>query len=206
MHAVARRASPACICVQEEISPAVLHPSGALSGIATRRIVARVEGCPADHGPQVIPAAFVHWGAAAALSFARGVNDNAKIAAIAALGTTALGGPMWAAFAATALAMTLGGYLAGLAVTKTLGERVVRMDQGTGLAAALVAAGLVLAASFYTLPVSTTHVSTGAIVGAGLRQGKHAVDWQRVWSLVGAWVGTLPLAAALGALAAWLLA
>jgi PiT family inorganic phosphate transporter len=205
LQATARRASPACICVRQEISPVGVQPGGAMTGALAPRIVARIDGCPADHGPRLIPAAFLHWGSAAALSFARGVNDNVKIAAIAALGTTAVGGPLWTAFAATAVAMTLGGYLAGLAVTKTLGERVVKMDQDTGLAAALVAAGLVMAASFYTLPVSTTHVSTGAIVGAGLRQDRRAVDWTRVWSLIGAWVGTLPLAAALGALAAWLL-
>jgi phosphate/sulfate permease len=42
-------------------------------------------------------------------------------------------------------------------------------------------------------------------LGGVLRQDRRAVDWTRVWSLIGAWVGTLPLAAALGALAAWLL-
>jgi len=80
------------------------------------------------------------------------------------------------------------------------------MDQDTGLAASLVAAALVMTASFYTLPVSTTHVSTGAIVGAGVSQGNGAVDWRHVGSLVIAWVGTLPIAAALAASAAWLMA
>jgi PiT family inorganic phosphate transporter len=80
------------------------------------------------------------------------------------------------------------------------------MDDDTGLAAAVVAAGLVLAASFYTMPVSTTHVSTGAIVGAGLRQRKGAIHWRRVRSLVIAWVGTLPIAAVVGGIVAWLLA
>lgn len=63
-----------------------------------------------------------------------------------------------------------------------------------------------LAASFYTLPVSTTHVSTGAIIGAGARQGRGAVEWRSVASLIGAWVGTLPVAAILGGAASWLLA
>jgi PiT family inorganic phosphate transporter len=79
------------------------------------------------------------------------------------------------------------------------------MDQDTGLAAALVSAALVLAASFHTLPVSTTHVSTGAIIGAGARQGGDAVDWRSVALLIGAWVGTLPVAAVLGGMASWLL-
>jgi len=152
-----------------------------------------------------MPAGTLHWSAAAALSFARGVNDNAKIAAIAALGLAGIAGALWPAFLVTAIAMALGSYMGGLRVTRTLGERVVHMDQDTGLAAALVSAGLVLAASFYTFPVSTTHVSTGAIVGAGVRQGHAAVRWETVGSLAGAWVATLPIAAALGGVASWLL-
>jgi PiT family inorganic phosphate transporter len=67
----------------------------------------------------------------------------------------------------------------------------------------LVTAGLVLAASVYTMPVSTTHVSTGAIVGAGVRQGARAVQWGTVASLAAAWVVTLPVSAMLGAAATW---
>ncbi|MCA1586476.1 MAG: inorganic phosphate transporter [Acidobacteria bacterium] len=101
--------------------------------------------------------------------------------------------------------MALGSYVAGARVTRTLGERVVQMDQDTGLAASIVSAALVLAASFYTLPVSTTHVVTGAIVGAGLRQDPAAVRWQRVGGFVSAWIVTLPIAASLAALAVWAL-
>jgi hypothetical protein len=162
-------------------------------------------GTPSD-AHRLLPGAALHWGAAAALSFARGVNDNAKLAAIATLGFTAMGAPLAAAFAVTAAAMTVGSYAAGLRVTRTLGERVVHMDQDTGLAAALTSAGLVLAASFHALPVSTTHVSTGAIVGSGIRQGRHAVEWRRVGGLVSAWLVTLPIAAALAALTGWLMA
>lgn len=207
MHAVARRISPACVCVQDDISPGAVDIGGAVNGVATPQIVASASGCaPADGRWRVMPAAVMHWGAAAALSFARGVNDNAKLAAIAALGLTGVGVPLWVTFAATAAAMTIGSYTAGLRVTRTLAERVVHMDKDTGLAAALVPAGLVLAASFYTLPVSTTHVSTGAIVGAGLRQGGGAVEWGRVTALAAAWVVTLPISAALAGGAAWLLA
>ncbi|MCA1563512.1 MAG: inorganic phosphate transporter [Acidobacteria bacterium] len=207
MHAVAGRISPTCVCVQADISAGPVHPGGTIAGVLAPRIVASASGCaPADGGWRFMPAGVLHWGAAATLSFARGVNDNAKLAAIGALGFSTLGAPLWVAFAVTAAVMTIGSYAAGLRVTRTLGERVVHMDQDTGLAAALVAAGLVMAASFYTLPVSTTHVSTGAIVGAGLRQGRGAVEWRHLGSLVTAWVGTVPVAAALAAVAAWLMA
>lgn len=207
MHSVASRLSPACVCVQEDISVEALDVGGTATLVLAPRIVLSASECaPVDAGRRFMPAGALHWGSAAALSFARGVNDNAKLAAIAALGLSASGAQLWMAFAVTAAAMTIGSYAAGLRVTKTLSERVVHMEQDTGLAASLVAAGLVLAASFYTLPVSTTHVSTGAIVGAGVRQGPGCVQWRHVTSLVTAWVGTIPIAAAFGGGIAWLLA
>lgn len=205
-HPIAARLAPACVCVREDLGIAGIAGDGTVAGSVTRQVVVSSCGCAAsENSSRFVPAGTIHWGAAAALSFARGVNDNAKLAAIALLGLPATEAGIWAAFAVTAAAMTIGSYTAGLRVTRTLGERVVHMDDDTGLAAAVVAAGLVMTASFYTLPVSTTHVSTGAIVGAGLRQGDGAVHWRRVRALVAAWVGTLPIAAAVGGFVAWLL-
>lgn len=206
MHAAAARLSPACVCVHEGLAPVLVDRSGAIAALSAPQIVASASGCdPADAGWRFLPAGALHWGASAALSFARGVNDNAKIAAIGVLGVTTLGANVWLPFVMTAAAMTAGSYAAGLRVTRTLGERVVHMDRDTGLAAAFVAAGLVMTASFYTVPVSTTHVSTGAIIGAGLRQGQGAVQWRRVGSFVSAWLVTLPIAAALAGLVSWLI-
>jgi PiT family inorganic phosphate transporter len=207
MHAVAERLSPACLCVEDDVHAYAANADGTIAAMLLPQIVTSSTGCStAAAGGRFMPAGALHWGSAAALSFARGVNDNAKIAAIAALGLSASGVQLWVAFAVTAAAMTLGSYAAGLRVTRTLGERVVQMDRDTGLAASLVAAALVMTASFYTLPVSTTHVSTGAIVGAGMRQGNGAVAWPRVGAFVIAWAGTLPVAAAFAASAAWLMA
>lgn len=198
MRAVTARLSPACVCVNTEVAIVQTSGDGVITAFALPHVAASTAGCAAaENGWRLMPAGAVHWAAAAALSFARGVNDNAKLAAIAALGFSMVNADMWFAFAATTAAMTIGGYVAGLRVTRTLGERVVHMEQDTGLAAALVAAGLVLAASFYTLPVSTTHVSTGAIVGAGLGQGGRAIEWRRIASIAAAWVITLPVAALL---------
>ena len=102
--------------------------------------------------------------------------------------------------------MTVGSLTGGLRVARTLGDRVVHMHADTGLAGALVTAGLVLAASFYALPVSTTHVATGAIVGAGVRQDARAVQWGTVASLVLAWLVTLPVCALVSGAAVWLFA
>ena len=207
MHAVAERLAPSCVCVEDDIHAYAANADGTIAVVLLPQIVTSSTGCStAAPRRRFMPGGALHWCSAAALSFARGVNDNAKIAAIAALGLSASGAPLWVAFAVTAAAMTLGSYAAGRRVTRTLGERIVHMDQDTGLAASLVAAALVMTASFYTLPVSTTHVSTGAIVGAGVRQGNGAVAWRRVGPLVIAWVGTLPIAAALAATAVWLIA
>jgi PiT family inorganic phosphate transporter len=207
MHAVAERLSPACVCVEDDVHSYATNADGSIAAVLLPQIVTSSTGCStAATGGRFMPAGALHWGSAAALSFARGVNDNAKLATMAALGLSASGAQLWVAFAVTAAAMTVGSYTAGVRVTRTLGERVVHMDRETGLAASLVAAALVMTASFYTLPVSTTHVSTGAIVGAGMRQGNGAVEWSRVGAFAIAWVGTLPITAALAATAAWLMA
>lgn len=215
MRALVSPWSSACVCVREDPFPGHVGAGGTATMTVPAHLV--VCGCTcqsrtdsaagANHGGdwRIFPADLLHWSAAAALSFARGVNDNAKIAAIAALGLTTLHADLSVAFVVTAAAMTAGSYAAGVRVTRTLGERVVTMDEDTGLAASFVSAVLVLAASFVALPVSTTHVATGAIIGAGCRQNHAAVNWRRVGGLTSAWVVTLPLAAGLAALASWAL-
>ncbi len=207
VYAVTARVSSACVCVEEDATAVAVDHSGAVTAMSVPQVVVAADGCEATAGRwRLMPVDVAHWGAAAALSFARGVNDNPKVAALAVLGLAGVGASLELAFVLTAAAMTVGGYWAGLRVSRTLGDRVVHMDRDAGLSGALVSAALVLAASFYTLPVSTTHVSTGAIVGAGLGRRSGAVEWDTVRVLVSAWIITLPAAAALGGLALWALA
>ncbi len=207
LYGVTARSSPACVCVEDGLTLADVDGSGLATVAARPGVVLSSEGCDPSEGTwRLQPADLGHWGAAAALSFARGVNDTPKIVAIGAMAFAAVGASLGLAFAASAAAMTAGSYLAGRRVTRALGEEVVQMDKDGGLTGAIVAAGCVLAASFYTLPVSTTHVSTGAIVGAGLRQGGSAVDWRTLASFALAWIVTLPAAALFGGFAAWALA
>lgn len=206
LHGVARRIERACMCAEDQVTLPIVISDGTLTVRSVPMIVTSATGCdPAPGRVRLMAGHITHWGAAAAISFARGVNDNSKIAALGTLAFASMGAGVSGAFALTALAMTVGSYAAGLRVSRTLGDRVVHMHTDTGLAGALVAAGLVMAASFYTLPVSTTHVSTGAIVGAGMRQGTRAVQWGTVASLVTAWFVTLPVCALLGGAAVWCL-
>jgi PiT family inorganic phosphate transporter len=137
----------------------------------------------------------MHWLSSGIAAFTRGLNDTPKIVT---LGATffALHGPLHAPpfwlFLLGALAMGIGSVLGGLRVTRTLAERVTKMDHQEGLAANLATALLVGLASPLSLPVSTTHVSSGAIIGIGMRKGTGAVQWHTVRDMALAWIVTLP--------------
>jgi PiT family inorganic phosphate transporter len=95
---------------------------------------------------------------------------------------------------AVAGAMGLGSWDAGQRVTEVLAERVTRMGHHEGFAANLATALLVVGASRLGLAVSTTHVSSGSIVGIGLAQGLRAIHWPVLRNMLLAWIVTLPLA------------
>jgi inorganic phosphate transporter, PiT family len=138
----------------------------------------------------------VHWMSSGLAAFARGVNDAPKIAAMVLLGTAATSWPSPSfqvmTFIGVALAMGLGSYLGGLRVTEVLAEKVTTMDHAEGLSANLTTSSLVLIAATMGLPVSTTHVSSSAIIGIGLVKGVAAVQWKTVRDMVLAWIVTLP--------------
>ena len=147
----------------------------------------------------------IHWCSSGLASLARGTNDAPKIAAILLLGSAVASWPSAvaqnAALIGVALAMGLGSYLAGLRVTQVLAENVTRMDHSEGLSANLTTSSLVFVSAVMGLPVSTTHVSSSAIIGIGLLKGVSAVRWTTVRDMVLAWVVTLPASAILSALA-----
>jgi PiT family inorganic phosphate transporter len=143
----------------------------------------------------------LHYLSAGAVSFARGLNDTPKIVAllVAAQALDLRGG-----MALAGLAMALGALLHARRVAETMGRRITRMNHGQGLSANLVTAALVIAASRFGLPVSTTHVSCGSLFGIGL--ATRQADRKTILSVLLAWVVTLPAAALIAALAAWTLA
>ena len=141
----------------------------------------------------------LHWLSSALTSFARGLNDTPKIVALG-IGAAAVfgisGGPFYAAVAA---GMGAGSLIAGFRVTETLAKKVTRMSPAEGFAANAVTTLLVGLASWAALPVSTTHVSSGAIIGIGLHRGVKSVEWRTVRDVLLAWLVTLPAAALVGA-------
>ena len=139
----------------------------------------------------------MHIISAGAASFARGLNDTPKITALL-LVATALD-IRWG-FLAVAAAMAAGGLLNSRRVAETMSHKLSGMNPGQGCAANLATALLVSTANYSQLPVSTTHVSVGSIVGIGAVTRR--VHWKPVLGVLLSWGITLPCAAAIAALAA----
>ncbi|MFA6987021.1 MAG: inorganic phosphate transporter [Arenimonas sp.] len=197
-----RRTAAACVCV--DVEPELVPESAALAFAGTTITFgtpSQTECQPAPgRSARVITASTwldrSHLFSAAAVSFARGLNDTPKIAALLfAAGTVGVANASLLVIAP----MALGGWLASRRVADTLAFRVTRMDASEGLGGNLVTAALVVIASRFGMPVSTTHVSTGALFGIALEnRGGH---WLVIRNILLAWLGTLPLAAVLAYLA-----
>ena len=140
-----------------------------------------------------------HVLSAGTVSFARGLNDTPKIVALLLL---------WKAldirwgFAAVAVIMAIGGLLNARKVADTMSKRITTMNNGQGFTANLTTAILVVLASLLGLPVSTTHVSVGALFGIGLTTGK--ANPRVMSAIVLSWVVTLPCAAITASAIYWL--
>jgi inorganic phosphate transporter, PiT family len=134
----------------------------------------------------------IHIGSAVTICFARALNDTPKLAALLfAAQFTHQKLPI----VFVAVLMICGGLMFAKKVAETMSKKVTRLDDAQGLTANLVTTGLVLLASKFGLPVSTTHVSVGAIAGVGASAG--TLNWQALRSILLSWVATLPLALAL---------
>jgi len=93
--------------------------------------------------------------------------------------------------------MAIGGWLNARKVAETMSKKISKMNDGQALTANLVTAFLVIFASRFGMPVSTTHVSVGSITGIGIVNG--SADRSVVSSILLSWVLTLPIAAIISA-------
>src|SRR5713101_3241215 len=108
--------------------------------------------------------------------------------------------PVWIILAAHA-AIALGTFTGGWRIVRTMGSRITKLKPFSGFCAETAGAGTVLLASIWGIPVSTTHTITGAIIGVGATQRFAAVRWGVAGRIVYAWILTIPMAAAIGAIA-----
>jgi PiT family inorganic phosphate transporter len=138
-------------------------------------------------------------------SLSHGTNDAQKTMGIIFLALVANGNlqptddiPTWVVLSA-ASAIALGTYAGGWRIIRTMGTRIIRMDPAQGFASQASGAAVILSASHVGFPLSTTHVISGGIMGAGAAKRVSAVRWGVAGNIVGAWVLTLPAAATVGA-------
>jgi PiT family inorganic phosphate transporter len=141
------------------------------------------------------------------LALSHGTNDAQKTMGVITLALVANGDvsassfhvPDWVVVC-SASAISLGTLTGGWRIIKTLGTRIISMDPAQGFAAQGAGAAVILAASSVGYPLSTTHVISGGIMGAGAAKRVSAVRWGVAGNIAGAWVLTLPAAGVLGAL------
>jgi PiT family inorganic phosphate transporter len=155
---------------------------------------------PANRGfrwAQILSAAFV--------GFSHGTNDAQKtmgIITLALISGHAYGNltsthfyvPIWVIYA-SAGAISIGTYAGGWRIIRTMGTRLYKIEPAQGFTAQTVAATLIQGASHFGFPVSTTHVVSGSILGAGSSQSVSAIRWGVGLNIFLAWIITLPMAA-----------
>jgi inorganic phosphate transporter, PiT family len=142
------------------------------------------------------------------VAFTHGSNDAQKTMGVIALALFANGNldtfeiPTWVKFAA-GLAIAAGTYVGGWRIMRTLGQRLYKMEPESGFSAQSAAGAVIWAATKYGYPLSTTHVISGAVLGAGATQRLSAVRWGVAGNIVFAWILTIPAAAAVAAACYW---
>lgn len=135
-----------------------------------------------------------HFASAGVVCFARALNDTPKIVAVL-LVLKAF--DIRYGFAAIAVLMALGGLIHSRKIAETMSKKITAMNHGQGFSANLCTGLLVIAASVFGLPVSTTHVAVGSLFGIGVTTGK--ANPKVMMGIVLSWIITLPCAALLGA-------
>jgi len=195
-----------CVCIGEEVRVIAIEPSHGRTAVAVTDRVASLsigadQECFQRYAGSLagvnVQAGLdrLHYLSAGVASFARGLNDTPKIAALL---ITAQAFHLSVAIGLTAIAIALGGLISARRVAETMSHGITSMNHGQGLTANLITAVLVIFASKLGMPVSTTHVSCGSLFGIGTVTGR--ARWRMIGSILLAWVTTLPVAALLAAI------
>ncbi|MGW3244509.1 anion permease [Streptomyces sp. NPDC001070] len=149
-------------------------------------------------------------GSASLVALAHGTNDAQKTMGVITL-TLISGGllapgsaPPWWVVLSAGLAIALGTYVGGWRIIRTMGKGLTDIEAPQGFAAETSAAAVILASSHLGFALSTTQVCTGSILGAGLGRKLAEVRWGVAGRIAVSWVLTLPAAAAVGGVAAWI--
>jgi PiT family inorganic phosphate transporter len=149
---------------------------------------------------------FLHLLSSAAYSVSHGLNDAQKtmgVITVLLYSTGWLSGafevPHWVAISCY-IAIALGTLSGGWRIIRTMGSRITKLSQHQGFSASAGGSVMVFTASWFGIPVSTTHTITGCVIGAGTARRASAVRWGVARSVVVAWIITIPASGAVGAL------
>ena len=188
------------------IAPVLAFVTAGLAILLAYRIIARLRPGGVSRGFRL-----GQLGSSALLALSHGTNDAQKTMGVITLALVAGGDisshhvavPTWV-IVTSATSIAIGTYVGGWRIIKTLGTRIIKMDPAQGFTSSGAGAAVILASSHFGYPLSTTHVISGGIMGAGAAKRVSAVRWGVAGNIAGAWVLTIPMAGLIGGVV-WLL-
>jgi inorganic phosphate transporter, PiT family len=194
--------------VQTVLAPAVLSPIicllvAALGTFIAYRLIRLIGAGEARRGYRV-----GQIGSAALVSLAHGTNDAQKTMGVISLALIAHGDisanhfyvPFWVKLAC-ACAIAAGTMIGGWRIINTMGNRITDVESPQGFAAESSSAAVILASSYYGYPLSTTHVVSGGVMGAGLGKRLESVHWGVAGQMATGWLFTIPAAGVVAGIA-----
>jgi PiT family inorganic phosphate transporter len=198
------------VIVSKVLLPAVVAPlvAGTGAALATRLAYRITRRSPSGH----IDNGFKYGQAftASLVALAHGTSDGQKtmgvitLVLIAANLQPAHTGPQWWVMLAAGVAIALGTYSGGWRIMRTMGKGIVDIETPQGAAAGAATTATILSSAHLGFGLSTTHVSTGSILGSGVGRDGSEVRWGLARTMLVAWLLTLPGAGLVGGLAALL--
>ncbi len=194
--------------VTKVVIPAIIAPVAAFAAAGVAIVVIYILFGRRRPGPVTRGFRVGQFFTTSLLSLAHGTNDAQKTMGVITLALVAHGSlsannatvPAWVVVC-SASAISLGTYAGGWRIIRTVGTRIIKMDSAQGLAAQGAGAVVILISSHFGYPLSSTHVISGAVIGAGAAKRVSAVRWGVAGSIASAWIVTLPAAGLFGAVA-----
>ena len=193
------------VIVPAGLAPLVAMVAAAVAIFSARRLTAKVDKDTSSMGYR-----FGQIGSSSLLSIAHGTNDAQKTMGVVTLALIANGTlasnsstPAWVVVSC-AFAIAMGTFFGGWRIIRTMGHGFTHLTPQQGFAAQIASSAVILTSSHMGLPLSTTHVATGSIVGVGVATPGQPVRWRLARDVAMAWVITLPAAGLFGALSYYL--
>jgi PiT family inorganic phosphate transporter len=190
------------VIIPAGLAPLIALVAAAVALIAARRLTRKVDANTSSMGFRL-----GQIGSSSLLSLAHGTNDAQKTMGVVTLALIANGtlradaSTPWWVVVACAVAIGLGTMFGGWRIIRTMGKGFTNLTPQQGFAAQIASSAVILTSSHMGLPLSTTHVATGSIVGVGAATPQQAVRWKLVGNVALAWLITLPCAGLAGAAA-----